>query len=415
MTIAESPLVSADEASSPSDMSTLMCLFCEFVYNYESSNFDGYLHHLLTQHKFIIGDFKVIHDFPKYVEYWRGRFTDKNLLEFCAVIKTNSKTTDIAPSELYYLLCDKLSEDHELRVQLQTDKLCEVLEQQQREREDSTLTQDCLFCRHQFSADRAAVFNHMNDNHNFNIGHPDNLVYVEKLMTSLHDKMNKLLCLFCDKTFRNRHILKEHMRKKQHKRINPYNNTYDQYYVVNYLEIGKTWEDIQSENESETELHHMAEGWNELTNRVSDLSTCLFCLYGNESSAVFNHMKKVHTFDFETDEKFPKLQFHERVKVINCIRRQIQEQICPMCEAALDTDKALQEHFSENPGCTHIPARDLWDDPQYFFSTNENDSLLYSLEKMDAIDTTVVIPEDIPFEQLKQQSVLSDMDISELR
>lgn len=43
------------------------------------------------------------------------------------------------------------------------------------------------------------------------------------------------------------------MRKKQHKKINPKNKEYDRFYVINYLELGKTWEDIQNEIEEEEE------------------------------------------------------------------------------------------------------------------------------------------------------------------
>ncbi len=60
-----------------------------------------------------------------------------------------------------------------------------------------------------------------------------------------------LQCLYCERTFRDRSILKEHMRKKQHKKINPKNTLYDKYYVINYLEFGKTWEDVQSEDDRE--------------------------------------------------------------------------------------------------------------------------------------------------------------------
>lgn len=31
------------------------------------------------------------------------------------------------------------------------------------------------------------------------------------------------------------------MRKKQHKRLNPSNRDYDKFYVINYLEAGKSW------------------------------------------------------------------------------------------------------------------------------------------------------------------------------
>jgi len=37
-------------------------------------------------------------------------------------------------------------------------------------------------------------------------------------------------------------VLKEHMRKKFHKCINPHNKTYDKFYINNYLEPERTWE-----------------------------------------------------------------------------------------------------------------------------------------------------------------------------
>jgi len=41
------------------------------------------------------------------------------------------------------------------------------------------------------------------------------------------------------------------MRKKLHKKINPKNKSYDKFYVINYLEFGKSWEDVQSEDDRE--------------------------------------------------------------------------------------------------------------------------------------------------------------------
>ena len=45
----------------------------------------------------------------------------------------------------------------------------------------------------------------------------------------------RLECLFCEKSFKDRQTLKDHMRKKQHKKINPKNKEYDKYYIINYL------------------------------------------------------------------------------------------------------------------------------------------------------------------------------------
>lgn len=47
--------------------------------------------------------------------------------------------------------------------------------------------------------------------------------------------MLSLQCLYCEKTFRDKTTLKDHMRKKAHRRINSNNREYDRFYVINYL------------------------------------------------------------------------------------------------------------------------------------------------------------------------------------
>ncbi len=40
----------------------------------------------------------------------------------------------------------------------------------------------------------------------------------------------------------------------------------------------------------------------------------------------------------------------------------------------------LQKHLSENDHVKHFPSSDLWDQPEYYFSTFEDDSLLCLLD-----------------------------------
>ena len=49
------------------------------------------------------------------------------------------------------------------------------MEIQQAEREDSTFSHRCLFCRDVFTGNRALLFQHMLEDHSFNVGQPDNL------------------------------------------------------------------------------------------------------------------------------------------------------------------------------------------------------------------------------------------------
>ena len=49
------------------------------------------------------------------------------------------------------------------------------MEIQQAEREDSTFSHRCLFCREVFTGNRVLLFQHMLEDHSFNVGQPDNL------------------------------------------------------------------------------------------------------------------------------------------------------------------------------------------------------------------------------------------------
>ncbi len=42
-------------------------------------------------------------------------------------------------------------------------------------------------------------------------------------------------CIYCEKTFKNHAVLKKHMRKKKHFKINAKDTSYDQFYMINYL------------------------------------------------------------------------------------------------------------------------------------------------------------------------------------
>ena len=80
-------------------------------------------------------------------------------------------------------------------------------------------------------------------------------------------------CIFCEKIFKDRTVLREHMRKKQHKRINPENPEYDAFYLVNYLEPGKTWHVLDEEDPIDERIE---EDWLE-TREENTSIVCLFC------------------------------------------------------------------------------------------------------------------------------------------
>ncbi|ORZ37244.1 C2H2 type zinc-finger-domain-containing protein, partial [Catenaria anguillulae PL171] len=134
--------------------------------------------------------------------------------------------------------------DRTLRASLTKAKLTEVLKIQDKERHtEAHLPRKCLFCK-TVADNRASLFRHMFTVHSFNIGLPDNLVYVSHFLDLLSDKLARLQCLYCERTFKSSAVLRKHMRKKRHFRISPRNHEYDRFYVVNYLEPGKNWETL---------------------------------------------------------------------------------------------------------------------------------------------------------------------------
>jgi hypothetical protein len=85
--------------------------------------------------------------------------------------------------------------------------LLQVLLVQECERKSLTFSRGCLFCRQNFTQ-HAALFDHMAFDHNFSVGQPDNLVFVERFLDLLQERLEALVCLFCEKVFKSRDVLK---------------------------------------------------------------------------------------------------------------------------------------------------------------------------------------------------------------
>ncbi|XP_021369204.1 zinc finger protein 277-like [Mizuhopecten yessoensis] len=396
--------------SSLSALYTCVCALCDEKFDIKDGNND-LLRHLLLSHKLVIAEVHYVADLKRYLVYWKRRFKEQPITDFCSVIKTNTGEKDIDPSEDYYLLCDVLPEDKSFRQHLQKKKLGEVLLQQQRERDDETFCRTCLFCRTQFNKKSSELLDHMAHDHGFSIGLPNNLVFIDELLEKLQDKLKNLQCLHCERTFRDRAILKEHMRKKQHKKVNPKNKTYDKYYIINYLEMGKNWEAIQQENDRDivsddsTETEDEWEGWRE---EAGSQAVCLYCMFSSSNPAKLSaHMQELHDLDFQEIKLKMNLDFYQQVKLINFIRRQVHLCTCIGCQTKFEDKQTLLDHMHELGHTNLIPEVALWDQPQYFFPTYENDNLLCQIQDDDGEEQTTgnatcckgkvtVIAEDVP-------------------
>ncbi|XP_069832260.1 zinc finger protein 277 [Dendropsophus ebraccatus] len=392
---------------------SLPCMFCEQSYKEEEK--DRLLKHMIIDHKLVIADVKLIANFKRYIIYWKKRFTEQAITDFCSVIKTNSQAPE-DQQENYFLLCDVLPEDRTLREELQQERLKKILEQQQNERSDTSFQRLCMFCGEEFKGNRSVLFNHMNEEHSFNVGLPDNIVYCNEFLDTLQKKIDRLLCLYCEKTFRDQNTLKDHMRKKQHRKVNPRNHEYDRFYIINYLELGKSWEEVQSEDDREL-VDSNDEDWSDWEEHPMS-AFCLFCeKQADTTEKLLVHMKDCHHFDLHKIKTDLGLKFYQQVKLVNFIRRQIHQCRCHGCQEKFQSKTELIAHMEKDNHIGILPERSLWDQPQYYFPTYENDSLLCTLsdseEELDTQNQNEEIPvigEDLSrLEALKKGSILNQL------
>ncbi|XP_026880357.2 zinc finger protein 277 isoform X2 [Electrophorus electricus] len=397
----------------PGEGCRVFCVLCS--HSLPLSDKDLLLKHLVLEHKLVIADVKLIADFSKYMLYWKKRFTEQPITDFCSVIKTNSE----GPAELqenYFLLCDALPEDRILREQLQQKRLEDVLEQQQKERDDTRFQRTCMFCNEVFTGNRSGLLNHMAREHSFSIGLPDNIVYCTEFLDTLEQKLDNLQCLYCEKIFRDKTTLKDHMRKKQHRRLNAKNCDYDRFYVINYLELGKTWEEVQSEDDREL-LEEEEDDWSDWQARPL-CAVCLFCEQQEETmEKIYTHMQEAHQFDFHKLKTNLCLRFYQQLKLVNYIRRELHHCRCYGCQRTLDTKEEVLQHMMEEGHVMQLPELSHWDQPQYYFPTYENDALLTALSDSESDPEEVARSAEVPvysedvssLRALKQTSVLNTL------
>ncbi|XP_020840301.1 zinc finger protein 277 isoform X1 [Phascolarctos cinereus] len=390
------------------------CIFCEE--RFPVAEQDKLLKHMIIEHKIVIADVKLVADFRRYVLYWKKRFTEQPITDFCSLIRTNCKAP-FEEQDNYFLLCDVLPEDRVLREELQKQRLKEILEQQQHERYDTSFRGVCMFCSEEFTGNRSVLLNHMAREHAFNIGLPDNIVHCSEFLQTLQKKLDNLQCLYCEKFFRDKNTLKDHMRKKQHRRINAKNREYDRFYVINYLELGKSWEEVQLEDDREL-LDHQEDDWSDWEEHPV-CAVCLFCeKQADTTEKLHVHMEDAHEFDLLKIKSDLGLHFYQQVKLVNFIRREVHQCRCYGCHLKFTSKAELRNHMEKTKHISMLPERTTWDQPQYYFPTYENDTLLCALSDSEGDlnaeglkeDDIPVISEDVPnLQALKQGSVLNQL------
>lgn len=295
-------------------------------------------------------------------------------------------------NEEYYLLSDILPEEKDLRLNLQQTKLEKLLERHQFEREDKNYERECLFCWHVSNSTRAEYLNHLYEKHNFHIAKPDNLIFIDELVDLVASKLDNLQCIFCEGHFKDRTILKEHMRKKGHKRINPDNKEYDKYFLVNYVGNTQQYKPKHKPHKNQNQMKRKPEEheqdsnvdsdpeWSEWTEENGPQITCLLCDHTEmDYENILDHMERQHEFSFTNITNG--LDFYHKIKIVNYIRRKVHLKQCLSCETTFDDQKNLEKHFKETK---HLElSKDKWDQPEYYFSTYEDDLFLCFIQDED--------------------------------
>lgn len=389
------PLTLHEKTDNPSifkseEVTECSCVLCEQNFLLPSNEKD-LLTHLFMKHRLVIADVNQIADLKEYLRYWRLRFKDQNLPYFCTTMLLDNKPDGTkSKNEEYYLLSDVLPEDKELRTNLQQTRLEKLLERHQFEREDKNYVRECLFCRNISTTTRANYLNHLYEKHNFHIAKPDNLIFIDELVNTIATKLEKLQCIFCEGNFKDRTILKEHMRKKGHKRINPENKEYDKFFLVNYVgdkqqnkqhyrlnknhNVKKT---LEFENDSNVDSDPE---WSDWTEENGPLITCLLCEHTEkEYDKTLDHMEKQHEFSFAKVTEG--MDFYHKVKIVNYIRRQIHLKQCLSCDTKFNDAKNLEKHLKETKHWEL--CKEKWDQPEYYFPTYEDDLFLCFIQDDD--------------------------------
>ncbi|CAJ0954668.1 unnamed protein product, partial [Mesorhabditis belari] len=370
-----------------------MCLSCLQFFDLPDQ-VENFTEHLLKEHKIVVQEMNLIVDPKRYIEHWRQRFAKESVDKIFPRIEPGEKDPYHGTTDYYYEMSEKLPEDYLLRQRLAMRRLEEALSCQQRERDDTNFSQQCIFCRYTAKGNRSKIIHHLYMIHHLNLGSPDNLVFVNEYIAHLKEKLDRQECIYCEKTFADRNTLMDHMRKRNHREVNPKNHYYDKFYIINYLELGKRWLDVLGEDfedtttafqESDEELEE--ESWCEWQEDNVDLDeTRVVCLLCDESTErgdlLIEHMQEKHGFDLLKLIKDNKLDTYERMKLINYVRKQNFNAICWRCGKSDNGNLiGLYKHMEEvEKPIKELPDRSRWDLDEFLVPIFGNDHFLWMLE-----------------------------------
>ena len=115
---------------------------------------------------------------------------------------------------------------------------------------------------------------------------------------------------------------------------------------------------------------------------------CLFCqVVLSSSEKCLEHMQVEHGFDFRAVQKELQLAFYHSVQLINYLRHQRSELVCPGCLTTFEDDDSLTTHFNSSECIKNVVSkRDRWSLIEYYIPIYEDDPLLEIIDEMTSSD-----------------------------
>jgi hypothetical protein len=265
----------------------------------------------------------------------------------------------------------------------------------------------CLFCAEAYPPH--ALINHMFTFHSFVAGKPDNMVFVPELVEKLREKLESLVCVCCEKTFKDRATLHAHMKKKRHMRLPREGSEYDRFFIVQYLDEATraerlrlapatamqssyyaddpAWEDDDASRSevsgvADDEVHD-EDDWSD---EVDDETACILCESVLSGVAVaLRHCQEEHGLDLKQVCADAKCSFYERMRLVNYARAQLRQHACAFCgkecgdaeSFAAHVRDADHDHFVDGLRSARAAGDSFLTQEQWLQPAREGDPLLF--------------------------------------
>ncbi|KAL0233887.1 hypothetical protein PCE1_002392 [Barthelona sp. PCE] len=378
----------------PSDQ--VICPFCPTLFE----KVEDSVLHLQLYHNIHIKNPKNIADLPRYYRILKEIFKIGEYVPYAA-----NDTVVVDP--------DVFEWDMELRQTINQMKLKQMLQLKEFERsKEYYFKRQCLFCNKNFTQTES-YFTHMLHVHQFNVGRPDNLVNIADFCDTMEERVQSCMCLFCDRTFKSPRVLKQHMRKKGHFKLDANNSYWDRFYLVNYANPGMAWQDVDKERSAQnsTPVEQTEESVNDWVAEEGEhdldcICTCLFCkeMLPSANQAI-RHVLTNHGMDLHAIYADLELDYYGMVQMITYIRKNVKVHKCIHCNQSFKNHRSLLIHM-EREGHYKLPEdTSVWRVEENLVPIDSEDALLFSFETVEEFEKEEETVEDDIVQRVRSNSL----------